>query len=256
MIGKSLKNRLRRVINNSICFILPTLIINFIFLCNISAVEQIDSCKNLKSVQAFLPINCDNISIIDGNTVKINNQEFKFLDFDAPEISQKCKLKDSPYEIFDCGMLAADFLEKLFTHKSMGKDTRCFYYVLDSKGIKYLDCIISKEGHSLGQMMIATGLALPNKNYILNRNKLKGIYDKAFSNNIFPNELNEIYHKIPDKKSKDMFLDELVTFSINALLDGSKEAFSKNTRIYGSYFMKPEDYRKLSFTEKMLENKF
>jgi len=56
-------------------------------------------------------------SIIDGDSIKIRNQEIRLINIDAPEYTQECL--DQNMQKYKCGIVAKDFLKKIISNKEI-----------------------------------------------------------------------------------------------------------------------------------------
>ena len=56
----------------------------------------------------------DNVKIVDGDTIRINDEKIRFLGIDAPELNQNCIKND---EKISCGILAKEALIKKIGNK-------------------------------------------------------------------------------------------------------------------------------------------
>ena len=90
--------------------------------------------------------------VVDGDTIKINNNRIRLSGIDAPESKQKC-LDKNYYEYF-CGQISTIFLQKLID----GKEVRCQYSEQDIYQ-RYLGiCVFEKI--NINDEMIKSGMAI------------------------------------------------------------------------------------------------
>ena len=114
----------------------------------------------------------DNIKIIDGDTIILNNEKIRFSGIDTPELKQTCKQGDQKV---NCGM----FAKMLLTRKIGNKTPKCISEGQDVYKRTLAECFIN--GESLSSFLVRSGYAFAFRKY-----SKKFIKDEEFakSNNL------------------------------------------------------------------------
>ena len=93
----------------------------------------------------------DEIRVIDGDTLNINDERIRLWGIDAPEIRQKCGG-------FACGVIASLYLESIITG-----EVTCEKQDTDRYGRTVAKCFVA--GRDLGAIMVENGWALDYEKY-------------------------------------------------------------------------------------------
>ena len=111
----------------------------------------------------------DNLKIIDGDTIILNEKKVRFLGIDAPEIKQTCIQNDQKVE---CGVFA-----KMLLVKKIGNDIpKCISEGKDVYKRTLAECFIN--GESLSKFLVRSGYAFAYRKY-----SKKFIKDEEFAKN-------------------------------------------------------------------------
>ncbi len=98
----------------------------------------------------------DNVKIVDGDTIKINNEKIRFSGIDAPELNQNC-IKNN--EKISCGILAKESLVK----KIGNKIPKCINEGKDFYKRTLAECFVN--GESLSKFLVRNGYAFAYRKY-------------------------------------------------------------------------------------------
>jgi len=109
----------------------------------------------------------DIVKIVDGDTIKINNEKIRFSGIDAPELNQKCIKND---EKISCGILAKEALIK----KIGSKIPKCISEGKDFYKRTLAECFVN--GKSLSKFLVRNGYAFAYRKY-----SIKFINDERFA---------------------------------------------------------------------------
>ena len=90
--------------------------------------------------------------IVDGDSIKINNQNIRLIGIDAPEYQQKCF--DKNMQQYQCGMVAMNFLKNLISKQYI----ICQYHKKDIYNRILGECQLNKI--NINQRMVAEGWAI------------------------------------------------------------------------------------------------
>ncbi len=115
--------------------------------------------KSTFSLQRVVQSNTDNIlvgraSVIDGDTIRIDNKKVRLHGIDAPEIRQTCTSNTGSK--IRCGSQSTRYLKKILQNSSAVK---CKIVMTDSYGRLVGDCFRA-DGKSLAVAMVESGHAL------------------------------------------------------------------------------------------------
>ena len=110
-------------------------------------------------VYFFLTYNisfADNLKIIDGDTIILNEKKVRFLGIDAPEIKQTCIQNDQKVE---CGVFA-----KMLLVKKIGSNIpKCISEGKDVYKRTLAECFVN--GESLSKFLVRSGYAFAYRKY-------------------------------------------------------------------------------------------
>ena len=109
----------------------------------------------------------DIVKIVDGDTIKINNEKIRFSGIDAPELNQNCIKND---EKISCGILAKEALIK----KIGSKIPKCISEGKDFYKRTLAECFVN--GKSLSKFLVRNGYAFAYRKY-----SIKFINDERFA---------------------------------------------------------------------------
>jgi len=96
------------------------------------------------------------ITIIDGDTIKINSISYRFSGIDAPEIKQTCKKNE---EVIYCGIIAKDKLVK----KIGSNIPLCVQESIDRYNRIIAECFVKNK--SLSKYLVRNGYAFAYRKY-------------------------------------------------------------------------------------------
>ena len=111
----------------------------------------------------------DTIKIVDGDTIKINNEKIRFSGIDAPELNQNCIKNDKKIA---CGILAKEALIK----KIGNKIPECINEGKDFYKRTLAECFVN--GESLSKFLVRNGYAFAYRKY-----SIKFINDEQYAKN-------------------------------------------------------------------------
>ena len=98
----------------------------------------------------------DNLKIVDGDTIVLNDEKIRFLGIDTPELKQTCMKGEQ--KVF-CGMFA-----KMLLIKKIGKETpKCISEGKDAYKRTLAECFIN--GESLSVFLVRSGYAFAYRKY-------------------------------------------------------------------------------------------
>ena len=98
----------------------------------------------------------DNLKIIDGDTIILNEKKVRFLGIDAPEIKQTCIQNDQKVE---CGVFA-----KMLLVKKIGNNIpKCISEGKDVYKRTIAECFVN--GESLSKFLVRSGYAFAYRKY-------------------------------------------------------------------------------------------
>lgn len=90
--------------------------------------------------------------VIDGDSIKVGQNEVRLLGIDAPEYKQTCFNKNQ--KEYDCGKISSHFLRKL----AHNKHVKCIYYEKDVYNRFLSKCFLGKV--SLNKELVKNGMAV------------------------------------------------------------------------------------------------
>ena len=119
--------------------------------------------EKILSISLFLLLLVNNLyaeektlTVIDGDTIKINNIKYRFSGIDTPEINQTCK-KDE--EIIYCGIIAKNKL----IEKIGNQIPKCLAESTDRYNRIIAECFVKNE--SLSKYLVRNGYAFAYRKY-------------------------------------------------------------------------------------------
>ena len=98
----------------------------------------------------------DNVKVIDGDTIHIGVNKYRFSGIDTPEMKQVCKKKDKNIL---CGVLARDAL----IQKINNQPVECKMETIDRYKRIVAECFVNNE--SLSQYLVRNGYAFAYRRY-------------------------------------------------------------------------------------------
>ncbi|MBR2137420.1 MAG: thermonuclease family protein [Alphaproteobacteria bacterium] len=101
-----------------------------------------------------MPAWAENVKIVDGDSLEINEERIRLNGIDAPEFLQVCR--DENNEDYSCGQQALRFLESLIAEKSITCDCQP---EKDKYGRKLCECFV--DNLSINREMVHSGWAYP-----------------------------------------------------------------------------------------------
>ena len=104
----------------------------------------------------FSSIKANQLSVTDGDTIRIGAERIRFSGIDAPEIKQTCihhKLE------FNCG----EFSKNLLIEKIADQEVSCIKESIDQYGRTLAECFVGKE--SLSSYLVREGYAFAYRKY-------------------------------------------------------------------------------------------
>jgi len=127
-------------------------------------------------------IYADQLTVTDGDTIRIGEERIRFSGIDAPELKQTCLYQEIE---FNCG----EFSKNLLIEKITNQEVICIRESKDQYGRTLAECFVGKE--SLSSYLVREGYAFAYRKYsdkfILDeeyaQSKGKGMWNMDF---IFP----------------------------------------------------------------------
>jgi len=105
----------------------------------------------------FFPlVKANQISVTDGDTIRMGDERIRFSGIDAPEIKQTCIHKESE---FNCG----EFSKILLIEKISDQEVSCIRESKDQYGRTLAECFVGKE--SLSSYLVREGYAFAYRKY-------------------------------------------------------------------------------------------
>ena len=147
------------------------------------------SLTNLaNSEEKFIAAWGSNISVIDGDTIKIGKEKIRLFGIDAPEMKQICKNKNNdPYA---CGITSKNFLSYLIEDANENNEKiYCYYSERDKYNRIIGECFIGTISKTnINKMMVGNGHAVAYLKYSekyldvqnIAKNKKSGIWKGTF----------------------------------------------------------------------------
>jgi len=106
----------------------------------------------------FLTISvyADQLTVTDGDTIRIGEERIRFSGIDAPELKQTCLYQEIE---FNCG----EFSRDLIIEKIANKEVSCIRESKDQYGRTLAECFVGKE--SLSRYLVREGYAFAYRKY-------------------------------------------------------------------------------------------
>ena len=98
----------------------------------------------------------DQLTVIDGDTIRIGDERIRFSGIDAPEIKQTCIYQEIE---FKCG----EFSKNLLIEKISNQKVSCIRESKDQYGRTLAECFVGKE--SLSSYLVREGYAFAYRKY-------------------------------------------------------------------------------------------
>ena len=147
------------------------------------------SLANLaSSEEKFIAAHPNNITITDGDTIKIGKEKIRLFGIDAPEIKQVCKNKNN--DPYPCGITAKNFLSWLIEdYNKLNEKIYCYYSERDKYKRIIGECFIGTLSKTnINRIMVSHGRAVAYLKYSekyldaqnIAKNKKIGIWNGTF----------------------------------------------------------------------------
>ena len=106
----------------------------------------------------FLTISvyADQLTVTDGDTIRIGEERIRFSGIDAPELKQTCLYQEIE---FNCG----EFSKNLLIEKISNQEVSCIRESKDQYGRTLAECFVGKD--SLSSYLVREGYAFANRKY-------------------------------------------------------------------------------------------
>ena len=101
-------------------------------------------------------VHADQLTVTDGDTVRIGEERIRFNGIDAPELKQTCLYQKIE---FNCG----EFSKDLLIEKIGKQEVSCFRESKDQYGRTLAECFVGKE--SLSSYLVREGYAFAYRKY-------------------------------------------------------------------------------------------
>ena len=98
----------------------------------------------------------DQLTVTDGDTIRIGNERIRFSGIDSPEIKQTCIYQEIE---FKCG----EFSKNLLIEKISNQQVNCIRESKDQYGRTLAECFVGKE--SLSSYLVREGYAFAYRKY-------------------------------------------------------------------------------------------
>ena len=98
----------------------------------------------------------DQLTVTDGDTIRIGEERIRFSGIDAPELKQTCLYQEIE---FNCG----EFSRDLLIEKIANKEVSCIRESKDQYGRTLAECFVGKE--SLSRYLVREGYAFAYRKY-------------------------------------------------------------------------------------------
>ena len=98
----------------------------------------------------------DQLTVTDGDTIRIGEERIRFSGIDAPELKQTCLYQEIE---FNCG----EFSRDLLIEKIANKEVSCIRESKDQYGRTLAECFVGKE--SLSSYLVREGYAFAYRKY-------------------------------------------------------------------------------------------
>ena len=128
------------------------------------AIKEIQYCVPLIKLSftflftLFLTISvyADQLTVTDGDTIRIGEERIRFSGIDAPELKQTCLYQEIE---FNCG----EFSKNLLIEKIANQEVSCIRESKDQYGRTLAECFVGKE--SLSSYLVREGYAFAYRKY-------------------------------------------------------------------------------------------
>lgn len=104
----------------------------------------------------FSLVKANQLSVTDGDTIRIGDERIRFSGIDAPEIKQTCTHQELE---FNCG----EFSKNLLIKKIANQEVSCIRESKDQYGRTLAECFVGKE--SLSSYLVREGYAFAYRKY-------------------------------------------------------------------------------------------
>ena len=101
-------------------------------------------------------VRADQLTVTDGDTIRIGDERIRFSGIDAPEIKQTCIYQEIE---FKCG----EFSKNLLIEKISNQEVSCIRESTDQYGRTLAECFVGKE--SLSSYLVREGYAFAYRKY-------------------------------------------------------------------------------------------
>ena len=98
----------------------------------------------------------DQLTVTDGDTIRIGEERIRFSGIDAPELKQTCLYQEIE---FNCG----EFSKNLLIEKISNQEVNCIRESKDQYGRTLAECFVGKE--SLSSYLVREGYAFAYRDY-------------------------------------------------------------------------------------------
>ena len=98
----------------------------------------------------------DQLTVTDGDTIRIGEERIRFSGIDAPELKQTCLYQEIE---FNCG----EFSKNLLIEKISNQEVNCIRESKDQYGRTLAECFVGKE--SLSSYLVREGYAFAYRKY-------------------------------------------------------------------------------------------
>ena len=104
----------------------------------------------------YLDVKSNEIKVVDGDTIYLNNEKIRFSGIDTPEIKQICKKNN---EIIECGIQA----KQLLINKIGKNEVKCVKEGVDKYKRILAECFVNNQ--SLSKYLVREGYAFAYRKY-------------------------------------------------------------------------------------------
>ena len=101
-------------------------------------------------------VHADQLTVTDGDTIRIGEERIRFSGIDAPELKQTCIYQEIE---FNCG----EFSKNLLIEKIADQEVNCIRESKDQYGRTLAECFVGKE--SLSSYLVREGYAFAYRKY-------------------------------------------------------------------------------------------
>jgi len=114
------------------------------------------SLSILFAVFLTFSVHADQLTVTDGDTIRIGEERIRFSGIDAPELKQTCLYQEIE---FNCG----EFSKDLLIEKIANQEVSCIRESKDQYGRTLAECFVGKE--SLSSYLVREGYAFAYRKY-------------------------------------------------------------------------------------------